>query len=378
MQSSEKKSQSVASFFNNNKQERLILPAIPNSPCMKKPIPTIKEIAKRLNISPSTVSRALHNHHSIGLRTKKRVQELAKELNYEINQTAIFFKQRKTFTIGVILPHLSESFFSSAISAFEDFASPRKYNVLVGQSHDDQAREKQLVEAMKNHRVDGMLISMAKDTSDYKHFDLLKDYNIPLVFFDRIPNKSDIHYVVSDLITGITEAVNFLIKFGHRNIALINGPRTIIASKERLEGYKQALSHKKIKIDPAYIISTDLTTAGTEAAMAELLALKRRPTAIIAFNDYVALDAMHYAKRQKIKINKDIAFVSFANLPMCHYMENPPLASVEQFPYEQGKKAIEILWQLLDVENEETVETKYQLVLDSKLMIHSQEEVSDS
>src|SRR5262249_41215591 len=108
---------------------------------MKKNLPTIKEIAKRLNISPSTVSRALHDHPSIGLRTKSLVRELAKELKYEANQTAINFKQRKTFTIGVILPQLSESFFSSAISGIEDFASTKKYNVLVGQSHDDQERE---------------------------------------------------------------------------------------------------------------------------------------------------------------------------------------------------------------------------------------------
>jgi DNA-binding LacI/PurR family transcriptional regulator len=103
-------------------------------------------------------------------------------------------------------------------------------------------------------------------------------------------------------------------------------------------------------------------------------ALKRRPTAIITFNDYVALDAIQYAKRQKIKINQDISFVSFANLPMCNYMENPPLASVEQFPYEQGKKAAEILWQLLDADTEDNTEVKFQLVLDSKLMIHSLEE----
>jgi len=162
---------------------------------MKKPVSTIKEIAKKLNISASTVSRAWHNHHSIGLKTKMRVQELAKELGYEPNQTAIFFKQRKTFTVGVILAHLSESFFSSAISGIEVFSSTKKYNVLVGPSHDDQEREKQLVETMKNSRVDGMLISVAKHTSNYEHFDMLKDYNIPLVFFDCIPGKADIHYV---------------------------------------------------------------------------------------------------------------------------------------------------------------------------------------
>src|SRR5688572_26968161 len=166
---------------------------------MKKSVPTIKEIAKRLNISVSTVSRALHNHPSIGLRTKTLVQELAKELKYEPNQTAIFFKQGKTFIIGVILPQLSESFFSSAISGIEDFANTKKYNVLVVQSHDDHERQQQHVEAMKNHRVYGMIISMANNTSNYDHFDILKEYNIPLVFFDRIPKKKDIHFVACNL-----------------------------------------------------------------------------------------------------------------------------------------------------------------------------------
>jgi LacI family repressor for deo operon, udp, cdd, tsx, nupC, and nupG len=338
---------------------------------MKKPVATIKEIAKTLNISISTVSRALHDHHSIGLRTKMRVQALAKELKYQPNQTAILFKQGKTFTIGVILPELSESFFSSAISGIEDFAKTKNYNVLVGQSHDDEKTEKQLVETMKNHRVDGMLISVAKNTGNYEHFEMLQDYNIPLVFFDRIPQKKEVHYVACNVERGMEDAINFLVKRGHRNIALINGPKTIIASKERFEGYRDALSRKKIKVDPAYIVSTDLTPSETTKAMEHLLALKRRPSAIITFNDYLALDAIKYAKSQKIKINEDISFVSFANLPICHYMENPPLASVEQFPFEQGQKAAEILWQLLDTDTEEPANKLNQIILESKLMIHS-------
>ena len=108
--------------------------------------------------------------------------------------------------------------------------------------------------------------------------------------------------------------------------------------------------------------------------MEELLNLKKRPTAIIAFNDYVALDAMKYAKGKDIKLNEDISFVSFANLPICHYMENPPLASVEQFPFEQGNKAAEILWQLLDAESAEPALPLNQVMLDSKLVVHDQEE----
>jgi len=339
---------------------------------MRKPVATIKEIAKRLNISVSTVSRALHDHHSIGLRTKMRVRDLAKELNYHPNQTAIFFKQGKTFTIGVILPELSESFFSSAISGIEDFAKTMNYNVLVGQSHDDEQTEKQLVEAMTNHRVDGMLISVSKNTANYEHFEMLDDYNIPVVFFDRIPRKPDINYVICNVESGTEDAIKFLINLGHRNIGLINGPENIIASKERFEGYRDALSGKNIKVNPSYIVSTDLTPESTNSAMEEILLLKKRPTAIIAFNDYVALDAMKYAKKRKIKINKDISFVSFANLPMCHYMENPPLASVEQFPFEQGTRAAEILFGLVGSDGTDT--DLKQVTIESKLIIHSRNE----
>jgi LacI family transcriptional regulator, repressor for deo operon, udp, cdd, tsx, nupC, and nupG len=339
---------------------------------MDKRLPTIKEIARELNISVSTVSRALHNHHSIGLRTKSRVQELARKLNYEPNQTAIFFKQGKTFTIGVILPNLSESFFSSAISGIEDFAVTKKYNVLLGQSHDNADREKQIVETMKNHRVDGIIVSVSKNTVSYEHFETLKNYNIPIVFFDRIPAMPDIHYVACNLESGITEAVGFLINRKHKHIGLINGPKTMLATKERLDGFRNALKKYKLKADPSMVVSTDLSREGTWKAMQNLLALEKRPTAIIAFNDYVALDAIQYAKKAKVKINKDISFVSFANMPICSYMENPPLASVEQFPYLQGEKSAEMLLQLLD-ENKKDAPARvpYKIILDPKLEIHT-------
>jgi LacI family transcriptional regulator len=173
---------------------------------MSNKLPTIKEIAKRLNISVSTVSRALHEHPSIGLRTKMRVQQLAKELNYEPNQTAIFFQQGKTFTIGVILPDLSEAFFSAAINGIEDVAYEKNYTVLMAQSHDDEEKEKKMFETMKKHRVDGVLVSIGKNVSDYSHYELMKRYNIPVVFFDRIPKLPNIHYVASDMQTGTKEA----------------------------------------------------------------------------------------------------------------------------------------------------------------------------
>jgi len=339
---------------------------------MKSKQPTIKEIAKRLNISVSTVSRALHDHSSIGLRTKTQVKQLARELNYEPNQTAIFFQQRKTFTIGVILPHLAESFFSEAISGIEDVTYKNKYTVLLGQSHDDVEKEKQLAEKMKMHRVDGMLISISKNTASYEHFDMLKKANIPVVFFDRIPKIQDIHYVACNMVSGTIQAVKFLLQKGHRVIGLLNGPESLFASKERQEGYMQALIKNRIKFDPSLVVNTDLSPEGNIEATKQLLAHKRKVTAIVVFNDYVAMDAMHYAQQQKVKINKDVCFVSYANLPFTHYLKYCPMASVEQYPYKQGQKATEMLMELLEKNEEETavVPTNYKIILDSQLVVY--------
>lgn len=338
---------------------------------MENKIITIKEIASRLNISPSTVSRALHDHKSIGLRTRTNVQKLAKELNYEPNQTAIFFQQRKTFTIGVILPELSEAFFSSAISGIEDCASKNNYTVLMGQSHDDADREKRLVETMKSHRVDGLIVSITKNTVTYEHFEVLRKYDIPVVFFDRIPSMDNIHYVACNMASGTTQAFNFLRKLGHKSIGMINGPMNLLASKERVEGYRNALTKARLKYDPSLIMSCDLTSESIFKVTEKLLSLKNKPTAIIAFNDYVLLDAVQAAKKLKLKINKDISFVSYANLPISNYSAHPPLASVEQFSYQQGQKAMEIMLDLLSKDKaEQENHTFYKIILEPQLVIH--------
>lgn len=331
---------------------------------------TIKEIAQILGISVSTVSRALHDHPSIGLTTRAKVKKLAGELNYEPNQTAIFLQKGKTHTIGVILPELSEAFFSSAISAIEDTAYKKNYTVLLAQSHDDEQKEKQLVEKMKNHRVDGLLVSVGKNTSSYLHFENLKKYNIPVVYFDRIPSIPNIHYVACNMEIGTIEAVSYLLKKGHRAIGMINGPQTMVATGERKEGYIKAMTKNRLKYDPSLIVSCDLTEEGTQKALNELLASKRKPTAIVTFNDYVALFAIKHASKLNIKINKDLEFVSYANLPLIHYMENIPAASVEQFPYLQGQKATDILMDLLHHQGTGGNEPSayYKVIIESQLV----------
>ncbi|MEO6636861.1 MAG: LacI family DNA-binding transcriptional regulator [Ginsengibacter sp.] len=338
---------------------------------MDNKLPTLKEIAKRLKFSVSTVSRALHDHPSIGLRTKTQVQQLAKELNYEPNQSALFFKQQKTHSIGVILPNLKEEFFSQAINAVEDVAKKHTYSVLIGQTHDEIDQEKQIVTAMKNHRVDGLIISISKHTKNYEHFTALEKYNIPVVFFDRVPDLPTVHKVSSNINNGTKQAIEFLISKGHRRIGVINGPEEMKSCNDRTVTYMEVLQKKRIKIDLGLVVSTDLTQAGTHKAMEELLALKYPPTAVVTINDYVALDAIQYARKSELKINKDICFVSYANLPITNYLEFPPMASVEQYPYEQAKKATEILFDLLNNDEDANKKTVYNnILIEGQLIIH--------
>lgn len=330
---------------------------------------TIKEIARRLNVSVSTVSRALHNHPSIGLRTRTLVHQMAGEMNYEPNQAAISFKKGKSMTLGVILPNLSEEYFSIAINGIEDVATQNGYTVLIGQSHDEMAREEQITETMRRQRVDGILVSLSKSTKSFQHFEQLKKYNIPVVFFDRVPDLPGAYTVSCSLEKSSVQLIDWLVGRGHKHIGFIKGPDTLIHSKQRLNGYHEGLKKNKLKTDTALVVSTDLSKEKTRDAMHKLLALRNRPTAVIAFNDYVALEAIRYCRQQGLAINKDIAFVSYANLPITSYLDEPPVASVEQFPYQQAEKATEILFRLIGSKSADK-SIPHKTVLESKVVMN--------
>ncbi|MGV3704074.1 MAG: LacI family DNA-binding transcriptional regulator [Arcticibacter sp.] len=333
-------------------------------------LPTIKEIAKKLNVSVSTVSRALHDHPSIGQVTTMRVHKIAKELGYEVNKSAIYFKERKTYTIGVIIPSLAEPFFSSALSGVEDFAGQFNYNVIIGQSLDSVEREMRIVENMKDHRVDGILVSLTKETSTYEHFENLKRYNIPIVFFDRVPQKKDIHFVSCNLYSGMLQAIKELVELGHKKIGLINGPAKMAATLQRLEIYFKCLKQNDLSIDYDIITSTTLSKDDNIRAIERLINLEERPTAVIVFNDYVLLDCITSVKTAGLQVNKDISFISFANLPIWEYMDTKPLASIEQFAYKQASKATDFLFKLIETNNKggEPNPAYFQEVIDSELV----------
>ena len=314
---------------------------------MSEKIPTIKEIAKLLNVSVSTVSRALSDHPRIGIATKKRVHALAKELNYEPNTKAINFKQGKSFVLGVVVPDVAEEFFSKAISGIEDAAIEKGYTILFGQSHENFEKEKMVVDAMKKQRVDGVLISLSKETSNLNHIKELEKYDIPVVYFDRIPDSKEVNKVFCSLFSSTVELIDRLFKKGKKRIAFINGPDELSASKERLQGYIEGISKKKLKVDMRLVEKVDFSEEQTHQAMHHLMSQKKRPDAIICFNDYVHLNAVDWAIKNNVIINEDIVFASYANISINRFTTFPPEISVDQAPYEQGQVAVDVMLEVL-------------------------------
>lgn len=314
---------------------------------MKEPV-TIKTIASMLGVSTSTVSRALQGNTKIGLRTREKVMELAQSLNYVSNSAAQFLKKKSTYSVGVVVPNLHEEYFSLMISGIEDFLSVSGFQTIVAQSRDDMQREKRAVDHFLRARVDGLLISLAATTNEYDHFKKLEKYGIPIVFCDRTPKTFPSNKVKSIVEDGLKMCLTFLYDQGIRRIALLNGPANLASADERLNTYLQGMYELKLETSQRLIKSTDLTKEDTTEKVYELLDSENRPEAIIAFNDYVALDAMKACKNKGLIPNKDVIFVSFANLPITDYMDNPPIASVEQFPYEIGHKAASMLIDVLD------------------------------
>ncbi|MDH7460467.1 LacI family DNA-binding transcriptional regulator [Chitinophagaceae bacterium 26-R-25] len=315
---------------------------------MDQSLPTLKEIARRLNVSVSTVSRGLAGHTRIGFGTRMRVQQMAKELGYEPNPLAVNFRSKKTYIVGVIVPFVREEFFSNAICGIDGIASQHNYTILFGQSYDDIDNEIRLIDLMKRQRVDGLIISLSKATSQTDHIDSLSRLNIPVVYFDRVPAADAVNKVYCDVQDGTTKLVDKLLAKGVRRIALINGPDTLIASKDRLSGYMQSMAKFKLKVDMQRVQSTDFSVESTFQAMRKLMSMKAPPQAIVSFNDYVHMDAIQYAIQNAIKINDEVLFASFTNLPITSYTIHPPLMALEQYPYRQGESAMNMLLQVID------------------------------
>jgi len=311
---------------------------------------TIKDIARKLGISPSTVSRALKDHPNISERTRKEVKELAKELKYKPNQVALSLLNSKTNVIGVIIPEIVHHFFSTVISGIEHAAHKGGYKVMICQSNELYEHEVMNVEALMSSRVDGMLVSLSKRSVDLKHLEGVVEDGTPLVFFDRFPETMETDRVVVDDFEGAYKVVKHMIDSGCKRIAHLGTSPTLTIGKNRREGYMEALRKNGIQVDESLILHCDDYEPAIEMTR-ELLKLPEPPDGIFAVNDWTAIGAMKAVKLEGFRVPEDIAIAGFTN-SIISLVTEPSLTTVEQNGFEMGKSAAEILLRRIEGKEE--------------------------
>jgi DNA-binding LacI/PurR family transcriptional regulator len=331
---------------------------------------TLKDIAIKLNMSISTVSKALNNDSSISTLTKERVQKQAREWNYIPNESARHFKLNKSFTVGLIIPDLLDQFYVLAINGIEEIAAIEKYNIILTQSHEDIVKEENIVNIMIRNRVDGVIMAITKNTVDMAFLEKFKLVGIPVMCMVREPLNHSFNYVSVNNKDGAFKATDFLIKKGHLRIAHLMGPETLQISQIRFEGYKEALQKNKIPLDMKLVKVVDFTKRETEKAMQDLMKLKSPPTAIFTFKNYITLDAIGFLKRRYPDKLDLIDFTDFGNLPLFDYLDHKPIASIEEDFYEVGKQAAQLLFQMINEEKNTQKEDFGKIEIPCKLVIH--------
>jgi len=297
---------------------------------------TIYDIAKALEVSPSTVSRSLKNHPSISEATTKRVREQARKMGYRSNIFAKNLRRKRTNTIGVIIPKLNSHFMSSALAGMEQVANENGYNLIISQSFETAEKEASNVQTMFESRVDGLIVSLAYDTQDLSHFDQLIEKKIPLIFFDRVAEYHSATNIVIDNFKAGYKATTHLLDQGCRRIIHITGNRARNVYKDRLNGYKKALDNKDIAFNPDYVIENRLNDEDGIEAAKQILDMKPRPDAVFAANDVCAVSCMITLKEHGIANPDDIAVVGINNDPISRYVE-PKLTTVNYHGEEMGK-----------------------------------------
>lgn len=331
---------------------------------MKSSQITIKDIAKALGISPSTVSRALKDHPDISVATKKQVNQLAVELNYKPNPIALSLRNQRSNVIGVVIPEIVHYFFSSVISGIEKAAKEHGYSVMFSQSGENYAKEVEVCETFRNSIIDGILVSLSKETDNYEHFKQFEDDGIPIVFFDRMIEEFPSDRVVINDYDGAYQATEHLIVEGRRRIVHFSGPQNRLIARNRLKGYLQAHKNNGVVIDESLVIfCDDFKKALVETQ--KLIDSGIKFDSIFTVNDFTAAGAIKVLKENGIHVPNDVSVVGFGN-DYISEMIDPPLTSVSQPGFAMGEKAMNLL--IDRIKQEKTTEFKTE-VLQTQLVV---------
>lgn len=332
---------------------------------------TIKDIAKALGLSTSTVSRALNGSYEIGTETKKLVLEYAEKVNYRPNPIALSLKEQKSHSIGVVVCEVANNYFSQAINGIESIAYNRGYHVIITQTHESFDRESVNVEHLLSRHVDGLLVSLSAETIDLTQYKYLREKGFPIVFFDRIAEEIDTHKVIVDNFKGTFEATELLIKTGFTKIAHLTNSANLVISRERLNGFKAALDQYGIQLNPEYIKHCDhggMIQEEVEIAVKELLNLDERPDAIFVASDRLTVSCMHILKKLGVKVPDEIAIAGFTNSDEAELFD-PPLTVVRQPAFQIGQIATELL--IKTIESKRPIEEYTTQILETELIVRT-------
>jgi LacI family transcriptional regulator len=327
---------------------------------------TIYDLARKLDLSIATVSRALKDDPVVSKKTKKRIADLAQELGYRSNHFARNLRTRRTMTIGVIIPRINSYFMSAVIAGMENIATHEGYNLIISQSSESVDKERANATTLFNNRVDGLLVSLAYDTGTLAHFEPFFKKNIPLIFFDRVAEHKDCTCILIDNQKAAYDATTHLISLGRRRIVHITAPSKRNVYTDRLKGYKEALADNHIPYRDNYVIAGNLSQeAGAEAA-ALIRGMSPLPDAVFAANDNCAVGCMVAIRQMGIQIPKDIAFVGFNNDAVSTVVE-PNLTTINYPGYEMGQLAARSLIDHLN--GTSNIHTTNTILLRSELVV---------
>lgn len=305
---------------------------------------TIHDIAEKLNVTASTVSRALNDNPRISDATKKAVLKTAKQLNYQPNNIAAALRHGKSFIIGVIVPTADRYFFASVVRGIEEIANNLNYKVIICQSYDNYEKEVQTIEALLNARVDGIIASIGKNTENFDHFKKVQSKGIPLVLFDRTTDELEVSQVMIDDYLGAYKTVEHLIQQGCKRIAHFTSTKKVSVFKERLRGYMDALQDYGIPFDEQLVVSSNLQLEDGITSMQKLLKLKNLPDAVFSSSDYAAMGAMQVLKERNIQIPQQVALAGFSNEPFTSFTD-PTLTTVDQRSIKMGNITAELFFE---------------------------------
>ncbi len=326
---------------------------------------TIYDIAKELQVSPTTVSRALNDHNSISKETTRTVKNLARKLGYHPNAIASSLRKNKTNTIGVIISWISRPFIASLISGIEDVANQAGYNVIISQSCDSYEREVTNTKTLYSSRVAGLIASLAMETQKYDHFMQLQRKDIPVVFVDRVSYEMEADRVIIDNFAAGFKATEHLIAMGCQRIAHLGGSQYRNIYKGRQQGYLEALKKYNIPIDESLILYSNLSMEEGYKCAEQLLSLPNPPDAIFAANDSAAVSAIQYAKKAGIRIPDELAIVGFNDDPIASIID-PALTTITHPAFEMGRIAA---LQVLKLKESKSMVQSETIVLKTDLLI---------